>query len=103
MKRKAEPTTEELFRDGRRIDRAMRRAVREALHRHKRAGVAIAVWRSGKVVRIAPSQIKVGRDGEEAGVGDGLLGRGGGRRNRVVGRQAPGGCVLFHGEGARPY
>ena len=63
MKRKAEPTIEELFRDGRRIDRAMRRAVREALHRHKRAGVAIAVWRSGKVVRIAPSQIKVGRDG----------------------------------------
>ena len=82
----------------------MRRAVREALHRHKKAGVAIAVWRSGKVVRIAPSQIKVGRDGARKPVPGTPSGRGGGRRNRVTGRQAPAGCVLFHGrEGARPY
>lgn len=63
MKHKIEPTMEELFLDGRRMDEAMRRAVREALRRHRQAGVAIAVWRAGKVVRIAPDQIKIGRAG----------------------------------------
>ena len=56
-------TIRELLLDGRRIDRAMRRAVQAALLRHKQAGVAIAVWRSGEVVRVRPSQIKIARDG----------------------------------------
>lgn len=63
MKSRSVLTIRELFLDGKRIDRAMRRAVRKALLRHKQAGVAIAVWRFGKVVRIAPSRIKIGRDG----------------------------------------
>ena len=62
MKTKGLPTIRELFLDGRVIDRAMRRAVQEALLRHKRAGVSVAVWRSGEVVRLRPSQIKVSRD-----------------------------------------
>lgn len=68
MTRKEQPTILELFLDGRRIDRAMRRAVRKALLRHKQAGVAIAVWRSGKVVRLGPSQIKIGPDGSKGPV-----------------------------------
>lgn len=68
MTSKERPTILELFLDGRRIDRAMRRAVRKALLRHKQAGVAIAVWRSGKVVRLGPSQIKIGADGSRGPV-----------------------------------
>jgi hypothetical protein len=78
VKRKAEPTIEELFLDGRRIDEAMRRAVREALLRHRQAGVAIAVWRAGKVVSIAPDQIKIGRAGAKK--------PGGSRSSRAGGR-----------------
>jgi hypothetical protein len=41
------------------ILREMRRAVREALLRHKRLGNAVAVWRNGKVVWIPPDEIPV--------------------------------------------
>jgi hypothetical protein len=43
--------------------REMRRAVREALLRHKRIGNPIAVWRDGQVVWIPPEEIPV--DGEK--------------------------------------
>lgn len=62
MKTKRLPTIRELFLDGKVIDRAMRRAVQEALLRHKRLGESIVVWRSGKVVWLKPSQIKVSRE-----------------------------------------
>lgn len=39
---------------------AMRRGVREALLRHKRAGVPVAVWRNGRVELIQPEDIPVG-------------------------------------------
>ena len=58
MKSKPPRTIRELLRDGKLIDRAMRRAVREALLRHKRAGVPAVGWRSGKVVLVGPAQIK---------------------------------------------
>ena len=58
MKSKSPRTTHELLRDGELIVRAMRRAVKEALLRHKRAGVPAVGWRSGKVVLVRPAQIK---------------------------------------------
>jgi hypothetical protein len=41
------------------IERAARRAVREALLRHKLLGQAIVVWRDGRVVEIPAEQIEV--------------------------------------------
>lgn len=40
-----------------RILDALRQAVREALLRHKQAGIPIVVWRDGKVVWIQPEDI----------------------------------------------
>jgi hypothetical protein len=42
-----------------RILEALDQGVREALLRHKRAGVPVAVWRDGKVVLIPPEEIPV--------------------------------------------
>lgn len=41
------------------VDRALARAVRDALIRHKQAGVPIAVSRDGKVVLIPPEEIEI--------------------------------------------
>lgn len=40
-----------------RILRALRRAVREALQDHKRAGNPVAIWRNGRVEWIPPEDI----------------------------------------------
>jgi len=48
-----------IFAEGTLIDRALRLAVREALRRHKEAGLPIVVWRRGKVVLIPPEKIPV--------------------------------------------
>lgn len=45
--------------DARTLVRAARKAVREALRQHKRAGNPVAGVVRGKVVLIPPSQIKV--------------------------------------------
>jgi hypothetical protein len=42
----------------------MRRAVREAIRRHKHAGNPIATWRDGAVVWIPPEEIEVEREEE---------------------------------------
>lgn len=47
----------EMFSDGRKIDDAVRSAVREAILRHKRAGVPVAVWRDGKAVWVPADQV----------------------------------------------
>lgn len=65
MRVKSPRTIRELLLDGRIVDRAMRRAVQEALLRHKQAGVSVVVWRSGEVVRVKPTQIKVSRHGSK--------------------------------------
>ena len=65
MKNKRMPTIHELLLDGRIIDRAMRRAVRGALLRHKRAGVPIVIRRSGEIVRVKPARIKVSPNGSK--------------------------------------
>ena len=41
------------------IERAIARAVREALQRHKEAGNPIVVWRDGRVVWIPANEIQV--------------------------------------------
>jgi hypothetical protein len=45
--------------DIQRIESALRQAIREALHRHKRDGHPVAVWRDGRVVWIPPEDIPV--------------------------------------------
>lgn len=45
------------FREGWPIDRALVKAVHEALVVHKRLGHPIATWRHGKVVWIPPEEI----------------------------------------------
>ena len=56
---RARPDARALFADGREIDAALAKAVREALLQHKRAGNPIAVWRDGQVVWIPPEEIEV--------------------------------------------
>ena len=41
------------------IEQAMRRAVRQALHTHKRAGNTVAAWRDGRVVLVSAEDIPV--------------------------------------------
>lgn len=49
----------EMMIDGKEIDAALQRAVREALIRHKKLGNPVAVWRDGKVVIVPPEEIPV--------------------------------------------
>jgi hypothetical protein len=41
------------------VERAVARAVRAALLRHKQAGNPVCEWRDGKVVWIAPEDIEI--------------------------------------------
>jgi hypothetical protein len=52
-------TIDELFRDGKEIDSALRNAVQQALLQHKKAGNPVAEWRDGKVILIKPEDIVV--------------------------------------------
>jgi len=51
-----------LFNDREGMDRALARAVRQALLEHKRAGNPVATWREGKVVWIEPEEIEVSEE-----------------------------------------
>jgi hypothetical protein len=42
-----------------RAEEALRKAVAEAIAEHRRNGIAIAIWRNGKVVRIPAEEIEV--------------------------------------------
>lgn len=50
----AKPDVGPILQDRDRIDRALRRAVREAVRRHKLLGNPVAVWKDGKVVWVPP-------------------------------------------------
>ena len=39
------------------VDRAFKRAVREALRKHKQANNPVAIWRGGKIVLLQPDEI----------------------------------------------
>ena len=51
------PSIVELCKDGRAVDAAIRRAVREAVLAHARAGNPVAEWRDGQVVWVQPAEV----------------------------------------------
>jgi hypothetical protein len=51
-----------IFQEGTEIDRALKRAVREAVRRHKLLGNPIAVWQDNQVVWLQPDEIPVEPD-----------------------------------------
>ena len=59
MKKKSEKSIDEIFKEGSLIDNALKKAVQEALVRHKHAGNPIVVWRDGKIVWLKPEEIPV--------------------------------------------
>ena len=59
MKKKSEKSIDEIFKEGFPIDNALKKAVQEALVRHKQAGNPIVVWRDGKIVWLKPEEIPV--------------------------------------------
>ncbi len=59
MKKKSEKSIDEIFKEGTLIDKALKKAVQEALMLHKQAGNPIVVWRDGKIVWIKPDEIAV--------------------------------------------
>ncbi|OGW08789.1 MAG: hypothetical protein A3F81_00815 [Nitrospinae bacterium RIFCSPLOWO2_12_FULL_39_93] len=61
MKKKSEKSIDEIFKEGSLIDNALKKAVQEALVRHKQAGNPIVVWRDGKIVWLKPEEIPVQR------------------------------------------
>jgi hypothetical protein len=54
-----EPTVNELFKDGRAINVALREAARDARRLHKALGNPVATWKDGQVVWIQPEDIVV--------------------------------------------
>ena len=54
---------DERVRDHRLIERALVRAVRDALVRHKQAGNPVAAWRDGRIVWIEPDDIPIATKG----------------------------------------
>lgn len=59
MKKKTEKSIDEIFKEGTPIDGALKKAVQEALIRHKQAGNPIVVWRDGKIVWLKPEEIPI--------------------------------------------
>ena len=57
MKAEQPKDVEKLFREGTVIDRALRAAPREAIRRHKQAGVPVALWKNGKTVWVDPNEL----------------------------------------------
>ncbi|MBM4066167.1 MAG: hypothetical protein FJ266_11100 [Planctomycetes bacterium] len=56
---KTKKNIDEYFYDGSEIDKALQRAVKEALLKHKIAGNPVASWKDGKVVCIQPEDIPI--------------------------------------------
>ncbi|HSU66378.1 MAG TPA: hypothetical protein VLJ39_05885 [Tepidisphaeraceae bacterium] len=48
---------ERVMQEGVQIDRAARRATRQAVLRHKKLGEKVVVWRKGRVVWLKPREI----------------------------------------------
>jgi hypothetical protein len=55
----------ERFTEGTLMDEAMRKAVADAILRHRQLGLPIAVWRDGKVVWIPPEELAIPSNGNE--------------------------------------
>jgi hypothetical protein len=59
MKPDAPKDIAKLLADDELVTKALRKGVRDALRRHKQAGNPVCEWRDGKVVWIAPEDIKI--------------------------------------------
>ena len=58
MAEAAKKDIDRIFVEGKEIDEAMKRAVREAILRHKRAGNPVVTWKDGKIVWLQPEEIE---------------------------------------------
>ncbi|HOB76408.1 MAG TPA: hypothetical protein PKG54_18000 [Phycisphaerae bacterium] len=58
MKAKRRKSIAAIFREGTSLDRAMVAASRDAIRRHKQAGVPMAIWRDGKVVLVDAAELE---------------------------------------------
>lgn len=58
-----------IFADGTEIDKAIKRAVREAVRRHKLLGNPVAVWRDNQVCWLQPDEIILPEDEPDDGAG----------------------------------
>ncbi len=58
MKPKEEKDIGAIFREGTPIDRALAAAAREAVRRHRQAGVPMAIWRNGKTVWVDAAELE---------------------------------------------
>ena len=47
-----------IFAEGKEIDEAVKKAVRDAVRRHKQAGNPVVTWRDGKIVILKPEEIE---------------------------------------------
>jgi hypothetical protein len=56
-----------IFIEGKLVDKALKSAVREALLRHKQAGLPVVVHRKGKTVWIPAEKIRLDRCGKRRG------------------------------------
>lgn len=50
---------DEIFSNGKEIDEALQKSVKEALLQHKMAGNPVASWKDGKIAWIQPKDIPV--------------------------------------------
>jgi hypothetical protein len=47
-----------IFAEGKEIDEAVKKGVRDAVLRHKKAGNPVVTWRDGKIVILKPEEIE---------------------------------------------
>ena len=50
-----------IFADDRRIDEALKRAVRKAIRTHERHDVPVVLWRDGRVALVPARELRVGQ------------------------------------------
>lgn len=58
MKPKRPTNIAAIFREGTPLDRALAAAGREAIRRHKQAGVPMAIWRNGEAVWVDATELE---------------------------------------------
>lgn len=58
MSIKTDKDVSAIMKEGTRVDAALTAGVRDALEHHRRAGRSVVEWRDGKIVWLAPAEIK---------------------------------------------
>jgi len=58
VKSKRRKTIAQILREGSLIKRALKAAVRDAIRRHKQAGVPMAIWRNGQSVFVDAAELE---------------------------------------------